>query len=109
MAQTTVDSSNATWRDFFSTDGVFDVYRYQSFIFGLVVIGGLIAAGVSQLSTFVVPNTILGIVGLSQVVYIGGKLVTPTNISELNSAPTRTTIAVIHSHIIRPIAAPSEP
>jgi hypothetical protein len=33
------------------------------------VIGGLIAAGVSQLSTFVVPNTILGIVGLSQVVY----------------------------------------
>ena len=45
------------------------MYRYQSFIFGLVVIGGLIAAGVSQLSTFVVPNTILGIVGLSQVVY----------------------------------------
>ena len=62
------------------------MYRYQSFIFGLVVIGGLIAAGVSQLSTFVVPNTILGIVGLSQVVYIGGKLVTSTNISDLNAA-----------------------
>ena len=60
--------------------------RNQSFIFGLVVIGGLIAAGVSQLSTFVVPNTILGIVGLSQVVYIGGKLVTSTNISDLNAA-----------------------
>jgi hypothetical protein len=50
------------------------------------VIGGLIAAGANQLSTFVVPNTILGIVGLSQVVYIGGKLVTPTNISDLNAA-----------------------
>jgi IstB-like ATP binding protein len=37
-------------------------------------------------STFVVPNTTLGIVGLSQVVYIGGKLVTPTNISDLNAA-----------------------
>jgi hypothetical protein len=86
MAKTVADPSNATWRDFFTTDGVFDVYRYQSFIFGLVVIGGLIAAGVSQLSTFVVPNTILGIVGLSQVVYIGGKLVTPTNISDLNTA-----------------------
>ncbi len=86
MAKTAVDPSNATWRDFFTTDGVFDVYRYQSFIFGLVVIGGLIAAGISQLSTFVVPNTILGIVGLSQVVYIGGKLVTPTNISDLNAA-----------------------
>ncbi|MGY8663815.1 hypothetical protein Q3C01_15785 [Bradyrhizobium sp. UFLA05-109] len=86
MARTVVDPSNATWRDFFATNGVFDVYRYQSFIFGLVVIGGLIAAGVNQLSTFVVPNTILGIVGLSQVVYIGGKLVTPTNISDLNDA-----------------------
>jgi hypothetical protein len=60
MAKTVVDPSNATWRDFFTTDGVFDVYRYQSFIFGLVVIGGLIAVGVNQLSTFVVPNTILG-------------------------------------------------
>jgi hypothetical protein len=89
MAKTVVDPSNATWRDFFTTDGVFDVYRYQSFIFGLVVIGGLIAAGVNQLSTFVVPNTILGIVGLSQVVYIGGKLVTPTNISDLNAAIAR--------------------
>jgi hypothetical protein len=88
MARTIVDASNATWRDFFTTDGVFDVYRYQSFIFGLVVIGGLIAAGVNQLSTFVVPDTILGIVGLSQVVYIGGKLVTPTNISDLNAAIT---------------------
>lgn len=86
MAKTVVDPTNATWRDFFTTDGVFDVYRYQSFIFGLVVIGGLVAAGASQLSTFVVPNTILGIVGLSQVVYIGGKLVTPTNISDLNDA-----------------------
>ncbi|WP_456821992.1 hypothetical protein [Bradyrhizobium sp. USDA 4502] len=86
MAKAVVDPSNATWRDFFTTDGVFDVYRYQSFIFGLVVIGGLVAAGGNQLSTFVVPNTILGIVGLSQVVYIGGKLVTPTNISDLNTA-----------------------
>lgn len=85
MTKTVVDPSNATWRDFFTTDGAFDVYRYQSFIFGLVVIGGLIVAGVNELSTFVVPNTILGIVGLSQVVYIGGKLATPTNISDLNS------------------------
>jgi hypothetical protein len=86
MAKTPVDPSNASWRDFFTTDGVFDVYRYQSFIFALVVIGALIAAGVTQLSTFVIPDTILGIVGLSQVVYIGGKLVTPTNMSDLNTA-----------------------
>lgn len=81
-----IDTSNACWRDFFTTDGEFDVYRYQSFIFGMVVIFSLIAAGVTQLSTFVIPDTILGIVGLSQAVYIGGKLVTPTNIADVNAA-----------------------
>jgi hypothetical protein len=88
VAKGAVDSTSASWRDFFTTDGVFDVYRYQSFAFALVVIGALIAAGVSQLSTFVIPDTILGIVGLSQVIYIGGKLVTPTNMSDLNAAIT---------------------
>jgi hypothetical protein len=85
-AKVPVDTSNASWRDFFSTDGEFDVYRYQSFIFSLVVMGALIVAGVTQLSTFTIPDTILGIVGLSQAVYIGGKIVTPTNISDLNAA-----------------------
>jgi hypothetical protein len=85
-AKPSVDSSNASWSDFFSTDGVFDVYRYQSFIFALLVIGSLIAAGATELSTFAIPETILGIVGLSQMVYIGGKFVTQTNMSDLNTA-----------------------
>jgi len=87
-SNTPVDVSKASWRDFFTTNGEFDVYRYQSFIFTLVVIGALIVAGGTQLSTFSIPETILGIVLLSQVVYIGGKLVTPTNISEMNAAIT---------------------
>jgi hypothetical protein len=78
------DPSNASWRDFFTTDDVFDVYRYQSFIFGLVVVGALVASGVTQLSTFAIPDTILGIVGLSQLVYIGGKITGTTNMSDLN-------------------------
>jgi hypothetical protein len=82
---TAKDPSNASWRDFFTTDGVFDVYRYQSFIFGIVVVGALVASGVAQLSTFVVPDTILGIVALSQLVYVGGKLVGTTNMSDLNA------------------------
>jgi hypothetical protein len=83
---TTLDTSNASWRDLFSTNGEFDVYRYQSFIFALVVGITLLAAGVTQLSSFTIPETILGIVGLSQVVYIGGKLVVRTNMSDLNAA-----------------------
>jgi len=85
-SRTPVDRSKASWRDFFSTDGEFDVYRYQSLIFSLVVVLAMIFGGVTQLSTFTVPESILGIVGLSQAVYIGGKLVTPTNISNINDA-----------------------
>jgi hypothetical protein len=84
--QKEIDPSTAQWRDFFTTENEFDVYRYQSFIFGLLVVVALIAAGVSQLATFSIPDTILGIVGLSQAVYIGGKLVTPTNITDVNAA-----------------------
>jgi hypothetical protein len=74
------------WRDLFTTDGEFDVYRYQSFIFSLVVGGALIIGGVAQLSSFEIPTTLLGILGLSQVVYIGGKVVTPTSMADLNKS-----------------------
>ena len=88
-AKTPVDMSRASWRDFFTTNGEFDVYRYQSFVFSLVVMGALVVlilVGEAQLSTFSIPETVLGIVGLSQAVYIGGKLVTPTSTQDLNSA-----------------------
>jgi hypothetical protein len=77
---------DAHWRDLFTTEGEFDVYRYQSFIFSLVVGGALIIGGVTQLSSFDIPQTLLGILGLSQIVYIGGKLVTPTSMADLNKS-----------------------
>lgn len=80
------NSIDAHWRDLFTTDGEFDVYRYQSFIFSVVVAGALIIGGVTQLSSFEIPQTLLGILGLSQVVYIGGKLVTPTSMADLNKS-----------------------
>jgi hypothetical protein len=83
-ATTTANPNVATWSELFTTDGEFDVYRYQSFIFSLAVGGALLIAGVFQLSSFEIPTTLLGILGLSQVVYIGGKLVTPTTMAELN-------------------------
>lgn len=78
--------ADAHWRDLFTTEGEFDVYRYQSFIFSLAVGGALIIGGVTQLSSFEIPQTLLGILGLSQVVYIGGKLVTPTSMADLNKS-----------------------
>lgn len=81
-----IDNSQARWSDFFTTNGEFDVYRYQSFLFSVAVAFAMVAAGIGQLSSFVIPDTVLGIVGLSQAVYIGGKLVTRTNMTDLNAA-----------------------
>ncbi|MBK3665060.1 hypothetical protein JJE66_27990 [Bradyrhizobium diazoefficiens] len=74
--------------DLISSDGVFDVYRFQSLLFTAAVGAALFIGGVSQLSSFSVPANILGILGLSQVVYIAGKLVAPGTASQLNAVLT---------------------
>jgi hypothetical protein len=77
-----------TFYDLISSDGNFDVYRYQSFLFSAAVGGALFIGGVSQLSSFTVPQNILGILGLSQVVYVAGKLVGPNIASQINALIT---------------------
>jgi hypothetical protein len=78
--------NHAKWRDIVTSDGEFDVFRYQSCIFTLVVGGALLAAGINQLASFSIPETLLGVLGLSQVVYVAGKLTTPPSFDELNKA-----------------------
>jgi hypothetical protein len=78
--------NRASWRDIITSDGEFDVYRYQSCIFSLVVGGALIVVGVNQLASFQIPTTLLGLLGLSQVVYVAGKLVSPPAFADLNKS-----------------------
>jgi len=78
--------NHAKWTHIVTSDGEFDVYRYQSCIFSLVVGGALLAAGINQLASFSIPETLLGVLGLSQVVYVAGKLTTPPSFAELNKA-----------------------
>ncbi len=77
----------AKWKDIFTTNGTFDVYHFQMVWFSVVVGVSLIAVGaqVNDLSTFEVPAALLGILGLSQVVYVAGKLVAPPSISDLDT------------------------
>jgi len=77
-----------TFYDLISSDGNFDVYRYQSFLFSAAVGGALFIGGISQLASFTVPQNILGILGLSQVVYVAGKLVGPNSASQINALIT---------------------
>src|SRR6202035_3683318 len=78
--------NSAKWRDIVTSDGEFDVYRYQNCIFSLVVGGALLSAGISQLASFTIPETLLGVLGLSQVVYVAGKLVSPASVADLNKS-----------------------
>jgi hypothetical protein len=101
--------NNAKWRDIITSDGEFDVYRYQNCIFSLVVGAALLAAGINQLSSFTVPETVLGVLGLSQVVYLAGKLVSPPTFDELNAAGKKVIELedqILHSRAVDPASSP---
>jgi hypothetical protein len=83
-----VTGTTPSWTHIFTTDGEFDVYRYQSFIFSLVIGCALIFGGVAELASFDIPPNVLAVLGLSQGVYIAGKLVTPTAVGALDKAIT---------------------
>lgn len=80
--------NTARWRDIVTTDREFNVYRFQMVMFSILVGGALLASPWQDLALFKVPQNLLGLLGLSQVVYIGGKLVAPPSMSDLNSALT---------------------
>jgi hypothetical protein len=105
--------NNAKWRDIITSDGEFDVYRYQNCIFSLVVGGALLAAGINELSSFAVPETVLGVLGLSQVVYVAGKLVSPPSFDDLNDAAKKAAdleVAVLKARLaVPPGGAPGSP
>lgn len=80
------EANRAQWKDIVMTEGEFDVYRFQMVIFSVLVGLALLGAGgkMAELSTFTIPGAFLGILGLSQVVYVAGKLVAPPTIPQLN-------------------------
>ncbi len=85
--------NDAHWKDILTTEGQFDVYHFQSLTFSLVVGGALLASGFTDLANFTIPDSLLGVLGLSQVVYIAGKMVAPPSVQELNKLATVTRAA----------------
>src|SRR5262249_16445030 len=85
--------NDASWKDILTTEGQFDVYHFQSLTFSLAVGGALLASGFTDLANFTIPDSLLGVLGLSQVVYIAGKMVAPPSVRELNDLATATRAA----------------
>jgi hypothetical protein len=78
----------AKWGDILiGTDG-FDIYHFQMLVFSLVVGFGLLKVGFTELATFEVPQSLLALLGLSQAVYVTGKIVDQPTIQELDKALT---------------------
>lgn len=100
-------TNKASWRDIITSDGEFDVYRYQSCIVSLIVGVAILAAGINELASFKIPETLLGLLGLSQFVYVGGKVVASTSLGDLNSAVTE--LRDLETQIIDAASVRSDP
>jgi hypothetical protein len=79
----------AKWRDVVTAADGFDVYHFQMLLFSLVVGLALLQACYTDLSSFKIPPSILGVLGLSQVIYVGGKLTEPTSTKDFDDALTQ--------------------
>jgi hypothetical protein len=77
----------ARWSDLLLDTGTgeFDPYNFQMAIFSIVVVAALINTSIGGLETFSIPPTLLGILGISQVVYVGGKAIQVDSYKDLNA------------------------
>jgi hypothetical protein len=82
------EATGPRWGDLVVTNREFDIYKLQTIIFSLVVAVALLVAGDEKLASFTVPEALLGILGLSQVVYISGIMARPRSIGDLDDALT---------------------
>jgi len=82
------DQTGPQLSDLVMTNREFDIYKLQTLIFSVVVAVALLLGGEQNLGSFTVPQTLLGILGLSQIVYVSGTLAGPASISDLDQALT---------------------
>lgn len=71
------ESRTPRWRDLFFSGGEFDIYKLQNLVFSPFVGLTVLAAGVNDLAALDIPDNLMALLGLSQVVYVGGKAVQP--------------------------------
>jgi hypothetical protein len=73
------------WSDLFMSDAELDLYKVQAAAFSLVVAIGFLLSGMDGFTDFSVPDSLLQILGLSQVVLVGGRFTKPATLKELDT------------------------
>jgi hypothetical protein len=74
--------------DLIMSDSELDLYKLQAVTFSAIVGFSMLASGPTGLAKFEVPQTLLGILGLSQIVFVGGRLAKPTTIGDVDKLIT---------------------
>jgi hypothetical protein len=80
-------ASRATWGELITDteNKEFDVYSFQMAIFSVVVAASLMTSSLTGLATFEIPDALLGLLGLSQAVFITGKAMEKSPFAELEA------------------------
>lgn len=76
------------WSDLIMSDSELDLYKLQALTFSVIVGFSMLTTGPVGLAKFEVPTTLLEILGLSQVVFVGGRLSKPTTMGDLDKLIT---------------------
>ncbi|MGG5817957.1 hypothetical protein [Falsiroseomonas sp. HW251] len=70
-----VNDNMPNWGDVIASDGEIDVTRIQALLFSVVVLFALVLTGSADLAGFTLPREVNWLLGISQGVYVAGKLV----------------------------------
>jgi hypothetical protein len=82
-------SHGPRWSDLVMSDTELDMSKLLALAFSFIVGFSMLASGPEGFAKFEVPATLLQILGLSQVVLVGGRLVKPATLGELDALITR--------------------
>ncbi len=74
--------------DLIMSDSELDLYKLQAVTFSAIVGFSMLVSGPTGLAKFEVPQTLLEILGLSQIVFVGGRLAKPTTLGDVDKLIT---------------------
>jgi hypothetical protein len=96
-----VNRNMPSWGDTISSRGEVDVTRVQALLFTVIVLVALVVNGWADLANFSLPPQVNWLLGISQGVYIAGKLV-PSEACERLDTAVKAWIAAAQGHVQAP-------